>query len=143
MPPPPVDTDVLDVHAKAIQTHGITIAGFGGCPRYNGKSYGQYTEEEAGVFLSQLGHVDLLITHSQPAGLTLSESKPISSVDDFLWRSERSHPDKAHKGFQALTDYIHLSKPGYVLHGHVHKNAVQQFGKSLVYSVYGTRVINL
>jgi Icc-related predicted phosphoesterase len=111
------DTSVIDVHGRIVQHDGFTIAGFGGCPRYNTKS-NQYEEEEVQQFTDSLPSVDFFIAHANPM---LQPS------------NNRTNP---HRGFHAFTQYITQKKPRYFLHGHLHKNEVYFVGQTTVYSVY-------
>lgn len=63
------NTRIINVHGKTVTWNGITIAGWGGCPSTTNKRM-HYTEEETTLFMEQLPHVDIFISHAGPASFT-------------------------------------------------------------------------
>lgn len=110
-------TSIVNMHSKIVEIEGITIAGFGGCLRYNTKNHGQYTEEECAFFLNSIGHVDIFMAHGNP-------------------RYELESRDVSHAGFQSFNDYIIRTQPTYFFHGHIHKQQTVEFGNTKIFSVY-------
>jgi len=102
---PPEGCDCIDGHI--VEYNGIRIMGLGGCRRYHPGEH-QYTEREMRRRIRKLrlamlrsGKVDVLVTHAPPRGLGDGE-------------------DPAHRGFEALREFVEKHRPGYLLHGHVH-----------------------
>lgn len=114
-------TSIVNLHGTTVKTHGITIGGFGGVPRYNGKAYGQYTEDQVCAFMDRLKYVDLFIAHANPR------------------RADR--PDlirhAPYAGFACFADYIKRMRPEHFFHGHIHEVEDYAMSSTMVHSVYG------
>lgn len=102
---PPEGCDCID--DKLVVYNGVRILGLGGCKKYHPGAH-QYTESEMRKRIRKLRFhlwrskgVDILVTHSPAEGLG----------DD---------TDAAHRGFEALRDFLDRYHPRYMLHGHVH-----------------------
>ncbi|RDI95720.1 phosphohydrolase [Meiothermus sp. QL-1] len=123
----------IQAHGRIVRVAGLTIAGWGGCPRYNDREMGQYHESEAqGRFLSWLplllprrltrGHgVDILLSHAPPPG-------------------PHAGPDFAHRGSSALGLFHRLYRPRLHVHGHVH--LYEAHPRREYRSPEGVRVVN-
>jgi Icc-related predicted phosphoesterase len=123
----------IGAHGRIVDIAGVRIAGWGGCPRYNERPSGQYSEAEAQTrFLSwypalmsrQLltGHgVDILLTHAPPPG-------------------PNAGSDFAHRGSTALGLFYRLYRPRIHVHGHIHLYEAQP--RREYKSPEGVRVIN-
>jgi Icc-related predicted phosphoesterase len=121
-----INTGIEDIHGKTVTILGKTFAGFGGCPRYNSRPFGQFDEEEADDFLHPLPRVDVFIAHSNPRPLK-------GSFDE----------TEAHRGFQAFTDYILRKQPAYFFHGHLHDEDVREITNTTIYSVYPSLLVSI
>jgi predicted phosphodiesterase len=117
-------TSVVNIHSSVRKVNGITIAGFGGCPRYNSKPHGQYTQEDAYQFVSQLVYVDLFIAHAN-----IVYNPTIT--------------DKARIGFHAFNEYIERYQPLYFLHGHLHDPKRTSLGRTTIVSIHHHDMIDL
>ena len=102
---PPEGCDCIDGHI--VEFNGVRILGLGGCRRYHPGAH-QYTEAQMRRRIRRLwlpllrtGGVDILVTHAPPAGMGDGE-------------------DRAHRGFDALVDFLGKYRPRYLFHGHVH-----------------------
>lgn len=118
-------TGFENIHEKYIEIYGISITGFGGCPKYKINGYNQYLESDVYNFTENIGKVDLFIAHANPA---------LFETEDY------SNP---HRGFLAFTEYIKNNKPGNFIHGHIHENNDYTIDDVPVSSVYGYRVIKI
>lgn len=112
-------TSVIDAHKKVLTVNGKTIAGFGGSPIYNDRSFGQYTEQEIYKFVKDIGTVDFFLAHSNPAS-----DGVVSSLND------------PHRGFATFSMYIDQFQPSFFLHGHLHKQKQTEIGRTRIFSVY-------
>ncbi|XBV87122.1 metallophosphoesterase [Deinococcus sonorensis KR-87] len=117
---------VTNVHGRVVEVAGITVAGWGGVPRYRDGGEGQYSEAQARWGLRVLAMrarrgVDVLLTHAPPTG-------PHAGLDH------------AHRGCAALQTFMDRRHPKVVVHGHIHEYE----GKKLEYldPSSGARVIN-
>lgn len=120
-------------HGNIVSVAGLRIAGWGGCPRYNQRDVGQYTESEAmSKFASWLpilkprqlttGHgVDILLSHAPPPGPHAGE-------------------DFAHRGSSSLEWFHRMYRPRLHVHGHVHLYEAQPKREYLTQT--GVRVVN-
>lgn len=119
-------TSIVNLHGKMINYNGIVIAGFGGCPVYNSRNYGQYREVDASRFVDSLSSkVNLFISHSNAqfsANLNFKDS---------------------HRGFSSFAKLIEKHKPAYFLHGHLHENTTQMIEKTSIICTYGFSEIEL
>ena len=119
-------TTVVNLHGKSEVFEGVTIAGFGGSPKYNDKqNSAQYTDMEADEFIRNIGEVDIFISHSNPA------------VEGF-----RSLTD-GHRGFLSLKNLMDEESVKYLFHGHIHENKEYVYKKTGVVVTYGVRGIEL
>lgn len=113
---------------KIVEFKGLRLVGFQGSMRYNHKAY-QYTEAQMKKRVRHVQyrllfnrHVDIVVTHSPPAG--------IYSVDDIC-----------HQGFFAYRKFIEKYEPRYFLHGHFHLDYLP--GLSRRENILGnTKIIN-
>jgi uncharacterized protein len=98
-----------DIHAQIVNFNGISILGLEGSLWYNGGKY-QYTNQQMKRILWGLKipiwlkkGVDIVITHAPP-------------------RHVHDAEDPCHMGFNAYQRLIKKYNPGYLIHGHIHKN---------------------
>lgn len=115
------------VEDRIITVGGVRVLGLGGARKYNGGPC-QYSEQEMARRIRRLalklrksGGVDIVLTHSPPAGYGDAE-------------------DNAHKGFEAFLPLLDKYKPSFLVHGHVHKSYGIAFERETEYN--GTRIIN-
>lgn len=92
---------------------GLIMAGLPGSPRYSSREPVQFTEFDMVLHMlrmtprliwNRIRHgraLDLLITHSPP-------------------RDVGDREDPAHRGFKSMHKFVELTKPAYLLHGHIH-----------------------
>ena len=116
-------TSIVSVHREIIEFGDKKIAGFGGCPRYNRRMFGQYHEEDVKLFTKSISEIDLFIAHSNPM---LEPS----------W--DESDP---HRGFMAFTDMMKEADVAHFVHGHIHQQKEYMLNKTHVYSVYPYKMI--
>jgi uncharacterized protein len=122
----------INAHGKIVRAAGLTIVGWGGAPKYNDSSEGQYSGFEARLGLRKL----------EPA-LWLNKRRTGRDVDIFLTHAPPPGPhagtDHAHRPCKALGEFLERHKPPLMVHGHVHNYE----GKKLEYATpYGSRVVN-
>lgn len=122
---PPEGCDPIDDHF--VVYNGVRILGLGGCRRYNSGS-NQYTEAQMRRRIRKLRFqlwrnrgVDIVVTHSAPAGLGDAE-------------------DPCHMGFEAFRNLLDKYRPLYLVHGHVHVTYGQNVPREIDYN--GTKIIN-
>ncbi|MFZ2488811.1 MAG: metallophosphoesterase [Anaerolineae bacterium] len=130
-----------DVDGRVVREQGMLLAGLDGCIRYNGNPRFQYTQRQMWVKALRLApllmvqtalhhrSLDLLVTHSPPAGI-------------------HDGPDRAHLGFEAFLWLMRSFQPRYLLHGHKHvyrndEIVETQCGATRVINVYPWRVIEI
>ena len=123
---PPEGCDSIDDHL--VIYNGLRILGLGGCRKYHPGPH-QYTEEQMRRrirklrrYIKKAGGVDLVVTHAPPAGVGDAE-------------------DPAHRGFEALIEFLEQYKPRYLLHGHVHLS--YGMDRTRVRTYADTEVINV
>ena len=116
-------TSILNIYAQVVEVAGLRFAGFGGAPRYNGKSHGQYTEDEARAFADGLEYVDVFLAHANPQWVADASQDPVDA------------------GFQALAEYINRAQPAHFFHGHIHERYEKQVHGTMVHSVYQAQII--
>lgn len=123
---PPEGCDNIDDHL--VIYNGLRILGLGGCRKYHPGPH-QYTEEQMRRrirklrrYIKKAGGVDLVVTHAPPAGVGDAE-------------------DPAHRGFEALIEFLERYKPRYLLHGHVHLS--YGMDRTRVRTYADTEVINV
>lgn len=132
----------INIDLRCITIRGLLVAGVGGSIRYRDDGINQYGQTEMYFRILKLvfpllwnrvrygRSVDLLITHSPPAGIH----------DD---------SDQAHQGLRAINILIHLFKPRYVLHGHTYfyqRNLVTphtKVGETTVINIFPYHLIDL
>jgi Icc-related predicted phosphoesterase len=123
-------------------SHGVLLAGLGGCVRYRPDGINQYGQFEmywrAARLLPRLlfNHLcygralDILITHSPPFGI-------------------HDEDTRAHQGLKAINWLLRLAKPRYHLHGHTHvyrRNLVisdTRLGPTRILNVYPYKIIEV
>lgn len=132
----PMDIDLRVVHEK-----GLLLAGLDGSIRYNRNPRFQYTQSQMWRRALRLAPhllwnratrgraLDILVTHSPPAGI-------------------HDGPDRAHQGFEAFLWLMRAFKPRYLLHGHKHvyrndEVTVTSYQATTVVNVYPWRVIEV
>ena len=115
------------IENRLVVVNGVRILGLGGSRRYNNGQH-QYTNRQMERRIARLrwklyraGGVDIVLTHSPPAGVGDAE-------------------DVAHMGFDAFLPLMEKYKPAYLVHGHVHKSYSPSFTRERQYA--STTVIN-
>lgn len=121
----PVGCDNL--HARIKTLNGINFLGLEGSMWYNGGP-NQYTDVQMKKIISRLWFsfwrkkgVHVVITHAPPFGI-------------------KDGTDLCHRGFDSFISLIRKRKPGYLIHGHIHKDFDQPGDR--ITRVNGTQVIN-
>ena len=116
---------------RIIEERGVTFAGLGGSIRYR-PGANQYSERQMRVRVARIegrwrwrrlrgkGRVDVLVTHSPPAG-----------VGDMA--------DAAHRGFDSFHHLVDRLRPAVMLHGHIHPHGFDKPDRT----IGDTRVINV
>ena len=126
------------IEDKIYRFKGYNFAGLGGCLRYNNRVKNMYSPFDMNFRASRLaaksalrGGIDVLVTHAPAKGYGDLEDLP-------------------HRGFEAFNRLMKITKPKYMVHGHVHKNyamnvkteTVHESGTVIVNS-YGYQIIEL
>lgn len=126
--PGPQGCDTVD--GRVINEAGLTVAGLGGCLRYN-DGPNQYTEREmrlrslrleARVRLKRFWRrrgLDILVTHAAPLDCGDQQDPP-------------------HRGFAAFHRLVSTLAPRLLIHGHIHPHGRHQVNRRLG----GTVVVN-
>jgi Icc-related predicted phosphoesterase len=121
-----------DLHMNYQSFSGITMVGLEGCVYYNGRNV-QYTEAQMMsnalrifprlyVNTLQLGYgADYLVAHSPPKGI-------------------HDRPDRTHQGFKSFLWLMRLTKPRYLIHGHID---IWDRREPIETQYFETRVINI
>lgn len=118
-------TSIQNVHEKVVEWNGYTIGGFGGCPRYNKRSFLQFHEQEAAAFVNNAPRVDFFLAHSNP-------------------QFEVNHDlSDAHRGFRCFSHYIYQKQPAYFFHGHIHEADSYEANETTIISVYPTHFLTI
>ncbi len=105
----------ISVEDKIITTNGLTIAGLGGSLRYNNESGAQYTEAQMMMRMIRLAVRTRLYTAVTGRRLDVMLSHaPLAAIHDAA--------DRPHRGSHAFVTFQRWFKPGYWIHGHVHRN---------------------
>ncbi len=125
----------INVDGRVEEVGGLRIAGLGGSVRYR-PGPNQYTQRqmelralrlEIAVRLSRKP-IDVLITHSPPAGHGDSDDAP-------------------HRGFVALERLARRLSPRYLIHGHVNNygppRPVPQIGRTVIVNAIPSRLLEL
>jgi hypothetical protein len=130
----------IDIHAQAVETRGLLLAGLEGSLDYNGGPH-QYSETGMRLQIARLvpqlvlnklrygRYLDVLITHAPPQGI-------------------HDQPDRCHQGFESLRRFLQRFRPRYHLHGHIHLYDRQtvtrtQFEDTTVLNAYGFREVRV
>jgi Icc-related predicted phosphoesterase len=125
--------DPMDIDGLVVLERGLFFAGLDGCIRYNRNPRFQYTQNEMRLkalrltpqlLWNRLAHgraLDVLVTHSPPAGI-------------------HDGPDRPHHGFEAFLGLMRRFQPRYLLHGHKH---VYRQDEVTCTQYHGTTVINV
>jgi predicted phosphodiesterase len=138
--PPPLDlppgpAGCVSVDGRVEEAAGLRIAGLGGSVRYR-PGPNQYTQRQMMARARRLAfrvwrtrvQVDVLITHSPPAGHGDSEDAP-------------------HHGFTALEWLVRRLSPRYLIHGHVNvygpRRAVPPIGRTEIVNAIPARLLEL
>ncbi len=124
---------------RIVDAAGIRLAGLGGSVRYR-PGPNQYTQRQlarrAGTVRRRAAWqrwrdgrgVDVLLTHSPPAGLGDEDDPP-------------------HRGFTALHPLVARLQPALLLHGHIHPHGIPRpdrtMGNTRVCNVVGYRILEL
>lgn len=113
------DSSVINMHNQIMTFNGVTFSGFEGSPVYKKRKFGQQTDAEANAFAQKIGrlHIDILLTHSNPA------------YDDI-------ELDDAHRGFEAFNNLIDEQQVTHLFHGHLHDPFTRQMNGCTIHSVY-------
>ena len=97
-----------DITRRIVTFGGYSVVGFSGSRWYNGNP-NQYREQEMRnqirklwFGLWRLKRLDVVVTHAPPRHVGDAE-------------------DRCHKGFNCYRDLIIKYKPGYFVHGHIHR----------------------
>jgi uncharacterized protein len=130
---PPGPAGCINIDGRVDQAAGLRIAGLGGSIRYR-PGPNQYTQRQMARRALRLElkvrlsgrPVDILVTHSPPAGYGDSTDPP-------------------HQGFTALARLARRLSPRFLIHGHVNlygpKRKVPQIGRTVIVNAIPTRVI--
>jgi Icc-related predicted phosphoesterase len=130
----------IDLHSNVVCQDGLILAGIEGCLRYKPGPY-QYTQ--AGMWLKVFNLIPALILHRLRYG---------RFIDIFVTHASpwgiHDQPDLAHQGIKAFRWFLHVFKPRYHLHGHVHvyhPNIVNEtlFKNTHVINTYGYTIIKI
>jgi len=121
---PPEGCDCID--GQLVDYKGLRIIGLGGSRRYS-PGENQYTERQMWWRIHKLHikayqGVDIILTHA-----------PVEGYGDL--------PDLPHKGFRCFQKLILLSKPLYLLHGHVHIQ--YYYGMPRTHQMEDTTIVNV
>jgi uncharacterized protein len=94
----------FNLHRRSWTQNGVTIVGFEGCRRYNGREV-QYSEREMRRNIRRatygVGEIDLVVTHAPALGCN-------------------DRDDPCHAGFDCFRDLVHQRHPRFLIHGHSH-----------------------
>jgi hypothetical protein len=129
-----------DLHRRTSRHLGLLLAGVEGSLRYNRGDY-QYTQAEMwshvlslvpGMLANRVRtgrFLDVFVSHAPPKGV-------------------HDKPDRAHTGINAFAWLNQVFKPGYHLHGHIHRYhpedpASTQAGATLVVNAYGHQELSI
>ena len=125
----------INLDGRVEEAAGLRIAGLGGSVRYR-PGPNQYTQRQMAARARRLAFrvwrsgkpVDVLITHSPPAGHGDSEDAP-------------------HRGFTALDWLVRKLSPRYLIHGHVNlygpRRVVAPIGRTEIVNAIPTRLLEL
>ena len=124
----------IDADKQVVTAAGLTIAGLGGCVRYNEGPH-QYTQKQYARCCRRLlrssrraDPVDVLLTHTPPLGVGDGADGP-------------------HQGIEALHTVIERLQPTWHLHGHIHPYGLRmpdrQVGATTVRNVIPWSVLEI
>ncbi|MHB9031676.1 MAG: metallophosphoesterase [Anaerolineae bacterium] len=130
----------VNIHGRAINQHGLLVAGLEGCLRYRKGSH-QYTDQEMTMQAALLAlrlvnnrihygrALDILVTHAPPFGI-------------------HDEPNQTHRGFRAFLPFMRLVKPRYLVHGHTHiyRNDLPRrtrYHQTEVINTYGYQILDI
>lgn len=131
----------VNLHRRTVREDTLLLAGLEGSIRYNDSSKFQYTDREMWLNIQRLTpallvnrirygrYLDVLVTHSPPAGI-------------------HDQPDRPHQGFPSFLTFMRKFRPRYLLHGHIHlyrQNVITQtrYLDTEVINVYPYRILEL
>ena len=132
---PPGPPGCINVDGRVEDAAGLRIAGLGGSVRYR-PGPNQYTQRQMEMrslrleIRARLGRrpIDVLITHSPPAGHGDSEDPP-------------------HRGFVALERLARRLSPRYLIHGHVNQygplRPTPQIGRTVIVNAIPFRLLEI
>ncbi|MCK5350832.1 MAG: metallophosphoesterase family protein [Desulfobacula sp.] len=116
-----------NIHARIVRFKSINILGLEGSIWYNG-GVNQYTDKEMkkiifGMWFSiwRKGGIDMIVTHAPP-------------------RHIHDAQDPCHIGFESFVKLIDKRKPGFFIHGHIHKDFKKHEDRITI--VNTTKVVN-
>jgi Icc-related predicted phosphoesterase len=127
---------------KVFYLKGLLMAGLGGCIDYHPGSPNQYSQSDMylrayrllpKILWSRMRYhrpLDLLVTHSPPAGIHDDEDPP-------------------HHGLHALNFLLRWAQPRYMLHGHTmyyHQNLkshITELGRTQIVNIYPFRIMDI
>lgn len=121
------DLGIEDMHLKTKEVAGVLFGGFQGSIRYKAGDAPMYTEEEAAALLKDFPYVDVMLAHSPPRGV-------------------HDEDDPAHRGLEALREYVLRAQPRYFIHGHTYASTATRestLGATRVIHVYADQVLAL
>jgi Icc-related predicted phosphoesterase len=117
---------IEDLHLRRVEVDGLVFGGFGGSHRTPRGDPFTFSQEEAEALLSELGPVDVLLTHSPPIGVNDDPDDPV------------------HIGLRALRAYVERHSPALLLHGHTYPTlAVTRLGSTRIRYVRGHALVPL
>lgn len=128
------------IHGKIVKTHGLLVAGLGGCMVYNGEE-NQFSDFQMYLKIFRLvprmllnkliygRFLDILLTHAPPKGI-------------------HDKPDPTHRGFASFLWFMRVFKPRFLLHGHIHlydlnAKRLTVYHKTTVINVYDHYVLKV
>jgi Icc-related predicted phosphoesterase len=132
---PPGPAGCVNVDGRVEEAAGLRVAGLGGSIRYR-PGPNQYTQRQMSLRAFRLDiavrlsgrPVDVLITHSPPAG-------------------HGDGSDAPHRGFTALERLVRRLSPRYLIHGHVNEYGPRRpqprIGRTLIVNAIPSRLLEL
>ncbi len=134
---PPWPEGAINADGRVVDAAGLRLAGLGGCRRY-GEGPNQYTDRQQARRARALRGkawwrrhrdgraVDVLLTHASPRGVGDADDAP-------------------HQGFTALHGLVAALQPTALLHGHVHRAAIDhsRMGRTVVSNVTGWHLLEI
>ena len=137
----PPQRNPQDIDERIVCESGLLIVGLDGSIRYNRNPRFQYTQTEMWLKIARVSpgliwnrvsngrFLDILVTHSPPAGI-------------------HDGPDHAHVGFSSFLWFMRRFRPRYLLHGHKHvyrpdEVTETRYGETLIINVFPWRVIEI